>query len=211
MNKLNNLRKEYGEDSICKDDLHSNPIYQFELWFDDATTAEIPEANAMALATVNAQNIPSVRMVLLKHYDDRGLVFFTNYLSRKAQDIEYSGCCSVVFWWGKLNRQVRIEGKVGKISQQETQDYFYSRARGSQISAWASPQSSVIKNRQFLEQTSQEIDNKYPDKIPCPDFWGGYRIEPSSFEFWQGRTNRLHDRIYFYKKENAWTKKRLAP
>ncbi|BBM87312.1 pyridoxamine 5'-phosphate oxidase [Candidatus Uabimicrobium amorphum] len=211
MENLNNIRKEYGNEGICATNLSDNPFEQFAKWIQEAIDAEIPEANAMALATVGKSMVPAVRIVLLKKYDERGFTFFSNYGSRKAKEMEENGHCSAVFWWGKLNRQVRIEGQVAKISREETVAYFNSRPRGSQISAWASPQSTVIANRELLDENSQSIAEKYTQSVPCPEFWGGYRIVPSLIEFWQGRTNRLHDRICFYKEENSWTTKRLAP
>ena len=211
MENLNDIRKEYDDQGLCAANLSCNPIEQFMLWMQEAIDAQISEANAMALATVGKNMAPAVRIVLLKKCDERGFTFFSNYNSRKAKHLEENAQCSAVFWWGKLNRQVRIEGHVHKISREETVAYFNSRPRGSQISAWASPQSSIISDRAFLDKNTQEIAEKYTHEIPCPEFWGGYRIQPLLVEFWQGRTNRLHDRICFYKEGDLWTTERLAP
>ncbi len=190
-----------------------DPIKQFQLWFDDALAATIPLAEAMTLATATADGRPSARMVLLKQVDDEGFVFFTNYHSAKAAQLDSNPYAALVFYWNRLDRQVRVEGKVERTSAEESELYFRTRPRESQIGAWASPQSSVITGREVLEQRAQELEDYYRDReIQCPGHWGGYRLRPDKIEFWKSRVGRLHDRIlYELMSDGTWSIKRLAP
>jgi len=206
------IRKEYTLKQLDQKDVKRNPFDQFKLWFDDAINAEVNEPNAMMLATSTSDGKPSARMVLLKGIDNEGLTFFTNYNSRKASQLNDNPYVAVVFFWPELERQIRIEGMVGKVSDKESDDYFNSRPEGSRIGAWTSPQSQVIPNREFLELLKTEIEKRFKgEKIPRPEQWGGFRVIPSLFEFWQGRPNRLHDRIQYSKTDNNWIIERLAP
>jgi pyridoxamine 5'-phosphate oxidase len=190
-----------------------DPIKQFQIWFDAALAANLPLAEAMTLATVTPEGRPSARMVLLKQVDDEGFVFFTNYHSAKAVELESNPYAALVFYWVSLELQVRVEGKVERTSVEESEQYFRTRPRESQIGAWASPQSSVIPGREALEQRAQELEDYYRDReIECPGHWGGYRLRPDKIEFWKGRPGRLHDRIlYELLTDGAWSIKRLAP
>ena len=190
-----------------------DPIKQFQLWFDDALAAKIPLAEAMTLATATPEGRPSARMVLLKQVDDEGFVFFTNYHSAKAAQLDSNPYAALVFYWNQLDRQVRVEGKVERTSAEESELYFQTRPRESQIGAWASPQSSVITGREVLEQRAQELEDYYRDReIECPQHWGGYRLRPDKIEFWKSRVGRLHDRIlYELMSDGTWSIKRLAP
>ena len=190
-----------------------DPIKQFQLWFDDAVAAKIPLAEAMTLATATADGRPSARMVLLKQVDHEGFVFFTNYHSAKAAQLDSNPYAALVFYWNHLDRQVRVEGRVERTSSEESEEYFRTRPRESQIGAWASPQSSVIAGREVLEQRAQELEDYYGDReIECPGHWGGYRLRPDKIEFWKSRVGRLHDRIlYELTSDGTWSIKRLAP
>jgi pyridoxamine 5'-phosphate oxidase len=190
-----------------------DPIKQFQLWLDEAIAAKLPLPEAMNLATATPEGRPSSRMVLLKQVDHEGFVFFTNYHSAKAAQLEANPYAALVFYWAPLERQVRIEGKVERTSAEESETYFQTRPRESQIGAWASPQSSVIADREVLEQRARELEEYYRDReIECPGHWGGYRLRPDRIEFWKGRVGRLHDRIlYELLSDGAWTIKRLAP
>jgi pyridoxamine 5'-phosphate oxidase len=190
-----------------------DPIRQFQLWFDEALAAKLPMPEAMTLATSTPEGRPSARMVLLKHVDHEGFVFFTNYHSAKAAQIESNPYAALVFYWNPLDRQVRVEGKVERTSAEESEQYFQTRPRESQIGAWASPQSSVIAGREVLEQRAQELEDYYRDReIECPAHWGGYRLRPDKIEFWKSRIGRLHDRILYELMTNGtWSIKRLAP
>jgi pyridoxamine 5'-phosphate oxidase len=190
-----------------------DPIKQFQLWFDDALAARIPLAEAMTLATATPEGRPSARMVLLKQVDEAGFVFFTNYHSSKAAQLESNPYAALVFYWNSLDRQVRVEGKVERTPPEESEVYFQTRPRESQIGAWASPQSSVIAGRELLEQRAQELEDYYRDReIECPSHWGGYRLRPDRIEFWKSRVGRLHDRIlYELLSDGTWSIKRLAP
>lgn len=189
------------------------PIAQFARWYDDALASELPLPNAMTLATVSAESKPAARMVLLKGFDARGFVFYTNYESRKAVELAANSLACLVFYWPANERQVRIEGRAEKVTAVESDQYFRTRPRDSRISAWASPQSTTLAGRRVLEDRFEEFSKRYPgDEIPRPHFWGGYRVIPSAVEFWQGQPGRLHDRLlYVYDKENVWRIERLAP
>jgi pyridoxamine 5'-phosphate oxidase len=212
--KLHEYRKEYSQGGLSLDDVLHDPLEQFNLWFDQAVAAGLPEPNAMTLATADPEGNVSARIVLLKEVDSKGFVFYSNYTSRKARDIEKNPKVSLVFLWLGLERQVRIEGLTEKVSEKESDVYFKSRPRESQLGAWVSEQSTEIPNRDVLVENFWKLKNKFEDKsIPRPDFWGGYRIIPEMVEFWQGRPNRLHDRIRYIKSEdkNTWERVRLAP
>ena len=193
--------------------IERDPIKQFQLWFDDALAAKLPLAEAMTLATATPEGRPSARMVLLKEVDDEGFVFYTNYHSAKAAQLESNPYAALVFYWNPLDRQVRVEGRVERTSTEESELYFQTRPRESQIGAWASPQSSVIEGRDVLEQRAHELEEYYRDReIECPGHWGGYRLRPDKIEFWKSRVGRLHDRIlYELTSDGTWTIKRLAP
>lgn len=209
---IDHLRHQYATTGFKKADLLDDPLQQFDLWFKQAIDAQIIEVNTINLATAGKDGQPTVRAVLLKDYDERGFVFYTNYESRKARAIEENPKVSFQILWVPLSRQIRIEGIAEKTSIQESETYFNTRPRDSQISAWASHQSGIIKSRKQLEDDFFKYSEKFHGKpVPLPPFWGGYRIKPSSFEFWQGRPNRLHDRMLYILKDGKWTKNRLAP
>ncbi len=211
---ISDFRQEYTQGGLQREQLALDPVRQFELWFQQACHANLPEPNAMCLATVSDTGEPSQRMVLLKYFDRQGFVFFTNYKSKKAQQIEANAHVSLLFFWIALERQVQISGNAVKISTVESFQYFTTRPRGSQIGAWCSQQSSIISSRQMLEMKFDEIKRKFHrQEIPLPSAWGGYRIVPHSFEFWQGRPNRLHDRFLYSRidTESTWEIHRLAP
>lgn len=209
---LTRLRREYQSCTLDELDVDLNPLVQFDLWFRQSLNAQIPEPNAMALATATPEGRPSVRMVLLKSFDDRGFVFFTNYEGRKSQELSLNPHVALVFYWRELERQARIEGVVEKVSRRETEEYFQTRPLESKLGAWASKQSSVIQERGVLEQKMADLKEKYRDQdIPAPPFWGGFRLQPTLFEFWQGRPSRLHDRIRYVLNGGVWTIERLSP
>lgn len=209
---INHLKHHYSEKGFRKAELNDNPFEQFDIWFKEAIAAEIKELNAMNLATVGSDKQPSLRAVLLKGYDENGFVFFTNYKSRKAKNIEENPKVALQFLWIQLDRQIRIEGLAEKTSKKESEEYFKKRLRESQLGAWASPQSDIISTREYLDLEVEKIDKKFQGKdITLPPFWGGYRVKPTSFEFWQGRANRLSDRMLYSKKEEVWIKNRLGP
>lgn len=206
------LRQNYTRQQLLETNVDPNPLKQFQTWFDQAQSANILEPNAMTLATASKEGIPAARIVLLKGVDDRGFTFYTNYESRKGQELAANPQAVLVFWWEPLERQVRIEGSVEKVSAQETEEYFHSRPRGSQLGALASPQSQVITSREVLENRLEDFTRAYQDQeIPRPDHWGGYRVVPHTIEFWQGRPNRLHDRLRYCLEQNQWMIERLAP
>ncbi|NEO29153.1 MAG: pyridoxamine 5'-phosphate oxidase [Symploca sp. SIO3C6] len=211
---ISNLRTEYTLEGLRREQLNQDPFKQFELWFQQACDANLPEPNAMSLATASATAKPSQRIVLLKYFDHQGFVFFTNYESKKARQIEENPQVSLLFFWIALERQVQISGNAAKISTAESLKYFTTRPRGSQIGAWCSQQSTIISSRKILELKFDEIKRKFNNQeIPLPSAWGGYRVVPDSFEFWQGRPNRLHDRFLYSRLdvESAWKIQRLAP
>jgi len=207
------LRQNYLRSALKEVDLDPNPIQQFAIWFQQALDAQLPEPNAMTLATVTSNGQPSARIVLLKSFDERGFVFFTNYNSLKGKQLVKNPQSALVFWWAELERQVRIEGRVEKVSDAESDEYFYSRPQGSQLSAWVSNQSQVIASREVLERKLAQLEEQYQEqKIPRPPHWGGFRVIPSFIEFWQGRPNRLHDRLcYRLTEDKIWIIERLAP
>jgi len=207
------LRKDYALQALAEAEAHPNPFQQFQLWFDQAIAAQLHEPNAMTLATATKTGTPSARIVLLKGFDSRGFVLYTNYNSRKGQELAENPQAVLVFWWAELERQVRIEGRVEKVSESEADDYFQSRPRGSRLGAWTSNQSQVISDREVLEQRLQALTAQYQDQeIPRPPHWGGYRVVPSAIEFWQGRPSRLHDRLRYCQGEDGqWLIERLAP
>lgn len=190
----------------------SNPVVQFQAWFAEAKACPgITEPHAMSLATCSADGKPSVRVVLMKQIDKAGLVFYTNYESRKGRELEMNPQVAVVFYWGPLHRQIRVEGRVERVSAEQSEMYFHSRPYDSQISASASSQSTVIANRDVLVREVERLKTAHPTLVPYPPQWGGYRLIPSSFEFWQGQSNRLHDRLVFTKQEDTWVVHRLSP
>lgn len=212
--KLQDLREDYSKDSIDISTVAKNPYDQFDEWLREALKADVPEPNAMTLATVTPDGRPSARVVLLKGIDREGLVFYTNYESRKGQELAVNPYATLVFLWLPLQRQVRIDGTVEKVTAAESMEYFQSRPWGSQIGAWASPQSREIENREVLEKKVEELRETYKDvnKLPRPEHWGGYRVKPDRIEFWQGRSSRLHDRIeYTRQPDGSWKIVRLAP
>ena len=213
MSKYAHLRLEYKKEKLSEESVETNPLTQFDIWFQEAMNAEVPEPNAFALATSGPLGISSARIVLLKGVDRDGFVFYTNYNSDKAKDIAYNSHVSMCFLWHELERQVRITGRAAKVSREESEIYFHSRPRESQIGAWVSPQSDVIASRDVLDQKLAEVTALYEntDIIPLPDHWGGYRVIPEEIEFWQGRPNRLHDRITYKNVDGHWKIKRLAP
>lgn len=206
------LRKEYALAGLRRADLSANPFDQFTTWFGLAVAQAGGEPNAMTLATADAQGTPSARTVLLKGYDERGFCFYTNYNSRKGRELAENPRASLVFHWQNLERQVLIQGNVERVSREETLAYFHSRPRGSQLGALVSPQSEVIPDRAFLEIRLAELEEQFADgDIPPPENWGGFRVVPVRFEFWQGRTNRLHDRFQYTQTERNWQIDRLSP
>lgn len=208
------LRKEYTAHSLEMEDVDADPIRQFERWFQEALNAELPEPNAMVLSTADRSGMPSARVVLLKGIEEGHFLFYTNYQSRKGQELEQNPRAALTFLWHDLQRQVRIAGSVERLSPEVSTDYFQSRPKGSQIGAWASPQSQVIDSRAVLQANVEELEAAYAqaEQLPRPEHWGGYRIKPSYVEFWQGRSNRLHDRIVYLRPgEDEWKRERLAP
>ncbi len=211
-NDIAQLRRSYLLKKLDEGSALNDPLDQFGLWFEEAINSKTLEPNAMALATANKSGIPSVRIVLLRKFNERGFVFFTNYFSAKANDINENPNAALLFYWPELERQVRINGKVEKVTKEESENYFNTRPRGHRIGAWASEQSRVIENRLILEKRFKEIEEKYKDdNIPLPPFWGGYRLIPNAYEFWQGRESRLHDRLRYTLQEGIWKIERLSP
>jgi pyridoxamine 5'-phosphate oxidase len=210
---IQNLRQDYRASTLLEQDVAANPVKQFEKWFDEALKAEIWEPNAMTLATATVNGVPSARIVLLKGFSEQGFAFYTNYLSRKGKELAKNPRAALIFNWGQLERQVRIEGTVEKLSKEQSEQYFHSRPIGSQLGALVSPQSQEIASREELENKWQQLEAEYQDKeIPKPAFWGGYIVKPQLVEFWQGRSSRLHDRILYKNSgKNNWKIVRLAP
>lgn len=209
---IHHLRTDYISRALSETDVDSNPILQLEQWLSEAIEAEVLEANAMMVATVDGSGQPSARVVLLRELTQSGLAFYTNYESRKGQDLLNNPKVSATFFWPELERQVRIEGECFRMTEEESDAYFSSRPAGSRLGAWASPQSQELPNRASLDDRYSEIEKKFQGKeITRPPFWGGYRIAPHHIEFWQGRASRLHDRIRFQRDQEGWTVSRLAP
>ena len=207
-----NLRKDDNLQGLNETEINPNPFIQFRQWFEEALSAQLPEPNAMTIASTTPDGIPSARIVLLKEYDERGFVFYTNYNSQKGQELTNNPRAALVFWWAELERQVRICGDVEKIAEIESDKYFYSRPVGSRFGAWASEQSQAIASREILEKNLELIKIKYQDReIPRPPHWGGFRVIPIQIEFWQGRSSRLHDRLLYTRDDYRWDIQRLSP
>ncbi len=207
-------RKSYERAALDEHDIDHDPFQQFTIWYDEAVAADLPEPESMTLSTATRDGRPSARIVLLRGYDETGFCFFTNYSSQKGQELASNPYAALTFHWVELERQVRIAGRVEKLTAEESDAYFQSRPSQSRIGAWSSPQSNVIPNREILEQFFDKYQKQYSDEtaIPRPEHWGGYRVIPERIEFWQGRPNRLHDRLQFSRMDQeSWTLKRLAP
>lgn len=213
MSDIADIRQDYKLKTLEESDVDPDPIVQFSKWWDEAVASDIPEVNAMALSTVDGDGQPASRIVLLKGFDENGFVFFTNYLSSKASQMEHNDRVSLIFFWKELERQVRIQGTVSKTSAEQSDKYFQSRPLGSQVGAWASPQSQRVTSREIIEENVREIEKKFDGKtVTRPLHWGGYVVKPNLMEFWQGRSNRLHDRIQFHQVHGRlWEINRLAP
>jgi pyridoxamine 5'-phosphate oxidase len=213
MSSIADIRKDYKLRTLSEEDILQDPIAQFSAWWQEVTHAGIEEANAMTLATANADALPDARIVLLKGFDDRGFVFYTNYESAKGRELLENPRACLVFFWKELERQVRITGLVALAGDKESDEYFNSRPEGSRIGAWSSPQSEVIEDRQWLENNEKKMRERFAGKpIARPSWWGGYRVKPTIIEFWQGRSSRLHDRILYSLQPNGdWKIERLAP
>jgi pyridoxamine 5'-phosphate oxidase len=209
--EMADLRREYTFGGLRRRDLHSDPIQQFNNWFQQALSAGIIEPNAMTLATVDYQGQPSSRVVLLKALDPRGFSFFTNYGSRKGRELEANPRAALTFHWSGLERQVCVRGLCQKVPRAESESYFKSRPMGSRHSAWVSRQSEQVESRAYLERRLEEVKIQYGENVPCPEYWGGYLLDPITVEFWQGRPNRLHDRFLYTKTNEGWTIERLSP
>ena len=209
---VRDLREDYQKDGLLEADADGDPFRQFARWFADASSAGLKEPNAMTLATAGADGAPSARMVLLKGFDERGFVFYTNYGSAKARDLKVNPRAALVFYWAELERQVRISGVVETTTREETEEYFATRPRGSQLGAWASRQSSVVSGREVLEANLSQQEERFDGReIPAPPDWGGFRLRPESIEFWQGRPSRLHDRLLYTRRGDTWRWVRLSP
>ena len=209
---ISSIRKDYQLRSLSESDVHASPVVQFSQWWDEAMASEIDEVNAMTLSTITAAGRPSARIVLLKGFDEKGFVFYTNYESNKGQQLNAYPYASLVFFWKELERQVRVEGRCERVSSAESDEYFYSRPLGSKLGAWASPQSKIIEGREILDKNAAALLEEFASgEVPRPLHWGGYRVVADTVEFWQGRSNRLHDRIKYSYSDGAWTIERLAP
>ena len=208
---LAQLRVDYKRAALSERDAAPDPFDQFARWFDEAVAAALPEPNAMTLATIDPAGAPAARIVLLKGIDTRGLVFHTNYDSRKGRELAAEPRVALLFFWVELHRQVRVEGVAGRVSAEESDAYFAARPRGSQLSAWASPQSADVPDRAWLESQVATVEARFTSAVPRPPNWGGIRVVPDRFEFWQGRESRLHDRLVWSKEGDRWTIGRLAP
>ena len=212
---LHSLRVDYRKGELLESDVAADAIEQFARWFDEAKQAGLREPNAMTLATADASGAPSARIVLLKDFDARGFTFYTNYESRKARDLAANPRASLVFFWEQIERQVRIEGTVEKVSREDSQAYFDLRPRNARVGAWASRQSTTLSSRDELETREKQLDAdfraRFGESVPLPDHWGGYRVIPTAIEFWQGRPSRLHDRLRYTRVPGAWRIERLSP
>lgn len=209
---IGDMRRDFESEGLDREHLDSDPVRQFEHWFNDTREAGILEPNAMSLATTGSDLQPDLRTVLLKYFDHEGFVFYTNYGSRKARELEENPRAALLFPWIGLNRQVIVQGEVSRVSKAESLRYFASRPRGSQLGAWVSEQSRVIRSRGLLEQKVAEIKRRFGEgEVPLPSFWGGYRVVPHRIEFWQGRPSRLHDRFEYVRSPDGWTIQRLQP
>lgn len=210
--ELAELRKEYTLKTLSEDTVDPNPVGQFTKWFEEALASSVNEPNAMHLATVDQQNRPNGRIVLLKSCDERGFTFFTNYTSQKGTELIATPFAAITFFWPELERQVRIQGSIEMASAEESDAYFSTRPRGSQLGAWASVQSQVIPDREFLEKREEELEARFAGAdVPRPPHWGGFRLNPEKIEFWQGRASRLHDRIRYVRSDDDWKIERLSP
>lgn len=210
--KIAQIRRDYAREELNESTIEDHPIDQFMIWFEQAMSADLLDANAMTLSTATKEGKPSSRIVLLKGVDEQGFRFYTNYASRKGKELKENPSAALCFFWSILERQVRVEGKVQKLSREESELYFHRRPRLSQIGAWASRQSTEVQSRDELEEKFNDISQRYKNReIPLPDFWGGYLVKPRRVEFWQGRKGRMHDRICYKKAENTWKKTRLSP
>lgn len=207
------LRREYRHVCLDENEMHADPIVEFDDWFQQAIKLELEMPNAMVLATVTSAGKPAARYVLLKSFDEHGFVFFSHSVSDKGRQITGNPHAALVFYWSPIHRQVRVEGRVAMVSEKEADEYFASRPYGSRVSVWVADQSAVVESREFMEQRMQQLEQQYAeDNVPRPDTWVGYRVIPESIEFWQGRENRLHDRVLYQKNESgSWTRSRLAP
>lgn len=210
-NELKNLRLSYERDQLLESNVSKDPFIQFKIWFDLVVKAEVIEPNAMTIATSTKNGIPSARMVLLKGFDETGFTFFTNYESRKGKELLDNPLASLLFWWREFERQVRIEGTIEKISRKDSEEYFNVRPLKSRYGALSSNQSEIVKNREVLEKRFSDLEKQFGENPPTPENWGGYKLLPNKFEFWQGRRDRLHDRICYEKVNNDWKIYRLQP
>jgi pyridoxamine 5'-phosphate oxidase len=207
-----NLRRDYARAGLTEADADADPVRQFHVWFEQARAAEITEPNAVTLATCTPEGIPSARIVLLKAYDERGFVVFTNYESRKGRELTANPNAALVFYWAELERQVRVEGRAERTGDAESDAYFASRPRGSRLGAWASRQSEVVPDRATLDAAMAEVEARFPgEAVPRPPYWGGVRVVPAVVEFWQGRPSRMHDRLRYTRTPGGWLRERLAP
>ena len=211
MKKPEDMRVSYEGDQLVEGSAGDDPIHLFTRWFADAADADLVEPNAMTLATADSQGRPAARMVLLKHFGPDGFDFYSNFESRKGAELTGNPRAALLFWWDKLHRQVRIEGEVTLVGAEEADAYFASRPLGSRLGAWASRQSAVVANRDQLERQEREVAARLGENPPRPEFWGGYRVWPDAIEFWQGRRNRLHDRLRYVRTGQAWHRDRLSP
>jgi len=208
---LADLRRDFESEGLNESDMDLSPFVQFARWMDDALKAEVPDANAMTLATIGDDGRPDARVVLLKYYGETGFAFFTNYESKKGSDLETNPYAVLHFFWPQLHRQVGVYGRVDKTSREESEKYFNSRPVDSRLAAWASNQSRIIESREILDKRFEEFRAKFGDDVPLPEYWGGFRLTPDRFEFWQGRQNRLHDRLCYKLAGNTWMINRLSP
>jgi pyridoxamine 5'-phosphate oxidase len=208
---IRDIRRQYIKNTLASSDVHKNPLKQFQKWFSLYLRSGSIEPNAMVLSTASPKGRPSARVVLLKGLTDKGFIFYTNYKSKKGSELHKNPFASLLFYWAKLEKQIRVEGKVKKISRVDSEKYFNSRPYASRISAWSSHQSSVIAGREEIDAAFKKYSKMYPDNVPQPDYWGGYILIPYEFEFWQGRANRLHDRLRYKKSSSGWKIERLAP